>query len=135
MIRALFLLGLLIAVGSEVQAQSQRQTGFMVHQWSICPAEAVAAINQAGEVFAPILEDLKDEGMIRAWYDLRHAWGDEWNVGFVTVADSHRAWLDFWAEYLRRAREADPELVARLSGLCTMHKDNFYAIRDSRGGS
>jgi hypothetical protein len=123
----------LIIVGP-ARAQQQRQTGFMVHQWSVCPGESVAIINQAAAVYTPVLEELRSEGMIRAWYDLRHAWGDEWNVGFVTVAESHRAWLDFWGEYVRRARQADPELFAQMSTLCTMHKDNFYSVRDSRTG-
>ncbi|HSG07673.1 MAG TPA: hypothetical protein VLA36_04935 [Longimicrobiales bacterium] len=132
MTRALVFSALLLLPGAALQAQTERQTGFMAQQWSICTAEGVALINETASITTPILEALRSEGMIRAWYDVRHAWGDEWNVGFITIADSHRAWLDFWAEYWRRASAAAPEAMEAFGKHCTMHKDNFYSIRDSR---
>ncbi len=131
-----FLTALLLAPSAvAAQAQSELQTGFMVHQWMQCPQQNVAEINRLTALSVPILNQLKDEGMIRAWYDVRHAWGDEWNVGFITVADSRSAWFDFWGEYVRRVSQAHPDLMAQFTALCTIHKDNMYAIRDSRGGS
>jgi len=117
---------------SAQEAQAERQPGFMVMQWQVC--QDVAEINRISDVTGPILEALQDEGMISAWYDIRHGWGDEWNVGFVTVAASHRAWLDYWDEFVRRAREADPNLFSAFGAACTLHKDNFYSVRDSRDG-
>lgn len=124
---------LLLAVTSTtIEAQTERQTGFMVHQLLICPSSNMAEVDRLSALTAPILEELRQEGRIRAWYDLRHAWGDEWNVSIVTVADSHRAWLDFWSEYLRRVTERQPDLFPEFLSLCTLHKDNMYSIRDSR---
>jgi hypothetical protein len=111
MYRTVALMALLLSIPVGLEAQRERETGFMVHQMSVCPGQNMAEINRLNELTAPILDDLVDEGMIRVWYDVRHAWGDEWNVGMVTVADSHRDWLD-----------------------CPMHKDNMYAVRDSGDG-
>ena len=132
--RAFLLFSFLLLPGATLQAQSERQTGFMVHQLSVCPGENMAEVNRISGIIAPILDQLQQEGMIRAWYDLRHSWGDEWNVGFVSIADSHRAWLDYWAEFLRRVNQVAPGEIAQMNTLCTLHKDNFYRIRDSRGG-
>lgn len=131
--RALFpVLVLALAVSAYgIEAQAQRQTGFMVHQLSVCPGPNMARINELSAIGAPILNALRDEGMISAWYDVRHGWGDEWNVGVVTVAESHRAWLDFWSEYLRRFSAASPGVLAEFNTLCTLHKDNMYNVRNS----
>ena len=108
----------------------ERNTGFMVQQLCVASSEGVAFSNEAGNITAPILEDLREEGMISAWFELRHGWGDEWNVGTVTVAESHRAWLDFWSEFLSRVRAADPDLVAHMIASCELHKDNMYSVRN-----
>ncbi len=113
--------------------QPGRETGFMVHQMFVCSPEHVGAFNRLmDETSAPVLNDLQAKGMIRTWYFLSHAWGDEWNSGVVTIGDSHRAWLDFWAEYLKRLDAASPGWREKLAPLCTMHKDNMYTIRNGR---
>lgn len=124
---------MILIVATSVEAQQERNPGFMVHQLLVCPDSNMGEINRLSALSNPILDQLVEEGMIRAWYDLRHAWGDEWNVSYVTVADSHRAWLDYWSEYLRRISEAHPTLFEEFTALCTMHKDNMYSIRDSNG--
>ncbi|MDA1104227.1 MAG: hypothetical protein O2956_11600 [Gemmatimonadetes bacterium] len=129
--RTLFLFLAFAVSAVSLEAQADRQTGFMVHQLSVCPGPNMARINELSAVGAPILNALKEEGMIRDWYDLRHGWGDEWNVGMVTIAASHRAWLDFWAEYLRRLGAAQPGVLAEYGSLCTLHKDNMYSVRNS----
>ena len=128
--RRVFLsLALLILSSTAVQAQAERRTGFMAAQW--CVTTDMDEMNRIMEVGIPIIKQLKEEGMIRAWYDIRHLWGDEWNYGFITVTDSHRSFLDYWSEYLKRLTEADPEIISRAVAACTLHKDNFYDIRDS----
>lgn len=114
--------------------QAERNTGFLVHQLQVCPSSNMEEVNRLEALFKPIFDELVEEGMIRAWYDLRHAWGDEWNVSWVTVAESHRAWLDYWSEFLRRVNERHPTLWEELGPLCTLHKDNMYSIRDSGTG-
>lgn len=118
-----------------LQAQQQSETGFMVQQMQVCPPENQGAVNEFNDdVAAPILNDLQEEGMIRSWYFLAHAWGDEWNNVIVTVADSHREWLDFWSEYVSRLNEESPGWGEEILPLCTMHKDNMYTITDGRSG-
>jgi hypothetical protein len=131
--RSLFLFLALAISGGSLEAQAERQTGFMVHQLSVCPGPNMPRINELSAIGAPILNALRDEGMISAWYDVRHSWGDEWNVGMVTVAENHRAWLDFWAEYRRRLVAAQPGVLAEFGTLCTLHKDNMYGVRNSGG--
>ena len=113
----------------------ERNTGFMVHQLCVASPEGVATMNEMAVVSAPILNDLVEEGMISAWYDLRHAWGDEYNVGTVTVAESHRAWLDFWSEFVSRLRAEDAGAFGRVNAACVMHKDNMYSVRNMVVGS
>lgn len=132
--RRIALLGIMLLCAHPLAAQAERETGFMVHQWLICPAQHMDEVNQLTDRLVPILDQLRQEGMIRAWYDVRHAWGDEWNYGFISVVDSHRAWLDFWSEYLRRVDEAEADVFPRVLELCELHKDNLYSIRNSRGG-
>ena len=113
----------------------ERNTGFMVHQLCVASPEGVATMNEMAVVSAPILTDLVEEGMISAWYDLRHGWGDEYNVGTVTVAESHRAWLDFWSEFVSRLRAEDAGAFGRANAACVMHKDNMYSVRNMVVGS
>lgn len=127
---ALVLLALPAAVHS--QAAEERQTGFMVHQWMIC--DDVAEYNRLSAQINPIVEELRSEGMLRAWYDVRHAWGDEWNVGIISIFDSHEAFLTYWNAFLARVSERVPDAFARVGQACSMHKDNLYSIRDSRSG-
>jgi hypothetical protein len=111
-------------------AAQERNTGFMVHQLCVATSDGVAAADEMSATTSPILEALREEGMISAWFELRHGWGDEWNVGTVTVAQSHRAWLDFWSEFLNRVSAADPGLFARMNASCELHKDNMYTVRN-----
>lgn len=128
---AAFLVFAIILSTGALAAQEQRDDGFMVHQIQVCPPENQEALNEfTDEVAAPILNDLVDEGMVRSWYHLMHAWGDEWNDVIVTVVDDHRAWLDFWSEYLARLDDASPNWREELLPLCTMHRDNMYVVRN-----
>ena len=132
--RSLVLGAAVLTLPASLHAQA-RNTGFMVHQLCVATAENVAVVNELSQVTTPILDALQAEGMISAWFELRHGWGDEWNVGTVTVAESHSAWLEFWSEFLRRARQEDPQILARMNGACFMHKDNMYSVRDMSIGA
>jgi hypothetical protein len=95
MARIAMVLALLAVFTPGLQSQETRNTGFLVHQLLVCPYSNMQEVNRLDALQKPILDEMVEEGFIRAWYSLRHAWGDEWNVGAVTIADSHRAWLDF----------------------------------------
>jgi len=131
MFRAIIVVALFTVFTPTLHGQEARNTGFLVHQLLVCPYSNMGEINRLSALTKPILDELVDEKFIRAWYDLRHAWGDEWNVSVITVADNQRHWLDFWSEYLRRVREKHPTYWSDFLGLCTIHKDNMYSVRDS----
>lgn len=136
MVRVTIALVLLAVLTPQLHGQqAERNTGFLVHQLQVCPYNDMEEVNQLNALLKPIFDELVEEEMIRAWYDLRHAWGDEWNVSLVTVAESHRAWLDYWSEFLRRVNDRHPTLFDELFTFCTIHKDNMYSVRDSGGDS
>lgn len=114
-----------------IAQQPTQNTGFMVHQLAVVPPENMEELNRIEALAAPVLNELRQDGMIRDWYSVRHAWGDEWNFGWITIAANHRAWLDFWDEFLRRFTERNPGEIDRLGSLFSLHKDNMYSVRDS----
>ena len=46
----------------------------------------------------PVWNQLVDEGMIISYSMMTHAWGDEWNLNYMIVTESHEAFLKAWAE-------------------------------------
>lgn len=86
------------------------------------------------EVFAPILNKLVDEGMLSAWGQLNHAWGDEWNLNLWYSAKDMASFNKFWGEYVKRVRENHPEAFGEVTKLFEAHKDNIYSIVQSYSG-
>jgi hypothetical protein len=126
---------LALIAGSIADAQESPQPGTVVFSQNICPYENITSINAiADSVFTPILDELLNEGRILGWGILTHAWGDEWNWNVYYTVESHRAFLDFWAEYIARLNARHPGLLQRFAPLCTEHKDNIYSVRVSRPG-
>jgi hypothetical protein len=131
---------LLVALGLMLPAtivvarqQQQDRTGFVVTQLQICAPENQAAIDRFNDgVMAPIMEELKAEGMIRSWAHLVHSWGDEWNNVNITVVDNHATWVSAWAEVMRRLNVRSPTWIEEVLPLCSLHKDNMYSMRNSR---
>jgi hypothetical protein len=82
-------------------------------------------------VFAPILNELVDEGFIISWGQFNHAWGDEWNVNlFYTVKDM-TSFEKFWDEYVDRGGKRHPRAFAETTQYFKAHKDNIYVLRNA----
>jgi hypothetical protein len=80
-------------------------------------------------VFTPTLNAFVDEGKLIDWGVLVHEWGDEWNWNIYYTAESHAAFVDFWAEYVDRLDQQHPGWFDRFGTLCAEHRDNIYTIR------
>ena len=77
------------------------------------------------EKFAPILNNLVDEGKLESWGLFNHTWGDEWNMNVWYVAKDMMAFEIFWDEYIKRI---SADAWKELRGYILEHKDNIYTI-------
>ncbi|UCC84569.1 MAG: hypothetical protein JSW46_06480 [Gemmatimonadota bacterium] len=126
------LLGLVTAspLAAQEEEEEAPQPGTLVFSQNKCPYENFPEINAATDsVFAPVLDELLAEGKLLGWGILTHSWGDEWNWNIWYSVESHRAFLDFWSEYIQRLNESYPGWYQQFVGLCTDHKDNIYSVR------
>lgn len=80
-------------------------------------------------VFAPILKQLVDEGMIYSFGQFEHYWGDEWNLNFWYTAKDMASFDKFWEEYVSRVNKKHPGAFGATVKYFQAHKDNIYTIR------
>jgi len=112
--------------------KSPQPRSFVMNQFKV-PYKNVARFNVLQDsIFAPVLDEFVKEGKLQGWGVLTHAWGDEWNYNWYYVTENHKAFLDFWGEYVGRVNERFPGMYSEIEGLFTDHKDNFYTIRTMR---
>ena len=91
----------------------------------------VAMVNQmADSIFAPILIELVDEGMLYSFGSFNHNWGDEWNVNYWYTAKDMASFDKFWDEYVRRVNTRHPGAWAETVKYFHAHKDNIYTVRN-----
>ena len=115
------------------ETQKSPKPGFFVFSQNKVSDENIVKMNVVFDsIAAPILNDLVKEGKLLGWGQLMHAWGDEWNYNWYFVTQNHRAFLDFWSEYIKRLNKQFPGWGEKMSGLLTEHKDNMYSIRSIR---
>ena len=118
---------------SAVAQEADPQPGMVVFHQNIVDLADVPKLNAIQDsLITPILNELVDEGILMGWGQLMHSWGDEWNYNFYFTVENHRAFLDFWSEYIRRVGERDPGWFAKIAPLIRAHKDNMYSIRTMR---
>ncbi|NIN69485.1 MAG: hypothetical protein GTO63_33335 [Anaerolineae bacterium] len=127
--------GLLVGLvsPSSLAAQEEEEApwpGTVVFSQNKCPSPNMPKIDAAlDSIFAPVLDELVEEGMLVNWGILTHSWGDEWNWNVYYGVENHRAFLDFWSEYIGRLNERHPGWWQQVWDLCTDHKDNIYTHR------
>jgi len=80
-------------------------------------------------VFAPILNELVNEGFLNSWGQFTHAWGDEWNLNFWYIVKDMTSFDKFWDEYVTRVNKKNPGSFANTTKYFQAHKDNIYSIR------
>ena len=110
-----------------VAAQDGPLPGTVVLSFNKCDLDQVGYLARLTDsAVVPIAQELVNEGMIFNYGLMTHNWGDEWNVVYYYVAESHRAFLDFWSEFVSRIQQRHPDLFGEFQERCSEHKDNIY---------
>lgn len=94
--------------------------------------------DQYAEFQLPVQEALIAEGQLRGAGSFAHAWADEWNVGFYSVAEDIPTFIGAWNETNERVGQAveaagSPENV--IADACPVHKDAMYTLGPRTGMS
>ena len=107
------------------------QNGFvMLNQNKVEFANQNKAFKLVDNYFSPVWNDLVNEGKIYSYQVMTHLWGDEWNLNYMIVAESHEKFLQAWSEGFRRIRSSmPPEKWDELFEYTIEHKDNLYKLR------
>jgi len=116
--------------GGKSLAQNNEQP-LLIVSFNMVPLADVGKVNKmADSVFAPILKELVDEGMIYSFGNFSHSWGDEWNVNYWYTAKDMASFDKFWDEYVGRVGKRNPDAWAATVKYFQAHKDNIYTIRN-----
>ena len=111
-------------------AQNNEQP-LLIVSFNMVPMADVGKVNKmADSVFAPILRELVDEGMIYSFGNFSHNWGDEWNVNTWYTAKDMSSFDKFWDEYVSRIGKRHPGAWSSTVKYFQAHKDNIYTIRN-----
>ncbi len=112
-------------------ASSASRGVFLIEYWR-CPAEHIGGLNQYQDsIWAPIFDELVDEGNFLAWGSLAPTTEEEWNwLGYwhaETEEAMDAAWTDFHARLQARFPD-DP----RPTRFCHDLKSVRYQVRRGR---
>ena len=114
-------------------AEGEEPARFIMSNQSMVNQADLGTINALMDsVSMPVLDAMLDEGLIDSWGDLRHAWGDEWNVIWYMSAKNHAAFVNAWNELIRRLSEAHPGAFREMGQYVQAHRDNLYYIQYAR---
>jgi hypothetical protein len=120
----------LVALMASGYAVAQAQT--LVLQQNKCDFGQVGEIRAfVDSAFVPITQELVDEGMILGFAPAFHAWGDEWNVVYLYMAESIPAFLSAFGEAVSRMTERYPEAMTMFQDWCSEHKDSFLSLGET----
>lgn len=115
---------------SENNFSQNNEQPLLIVSFNMVSMGDVAKVNKmADSVFAPILRELVDEGMIYSFGSFNHNWGDEWNVNYWYTAKDMGSFDKFWDEYVSRIGKRHPGAWASTVKHFQAHKDNIYTIR------
>lgn len=116
---------------SESNFAQNNEQPILVVSFNMVSMGDVAKVNKmADSVFAPILRELVDEGMIYSFGNFSHSWGDEWNVNTWYTAKDMASFDKFWDEFVSRISKRHPGAWASTVKYFQAHKDNIYTIRN-----
>ncbi len=105
------------------------QPGLIVLSQNICPYENVPKLRaMLDSLFAPVLDELVEDGRLLGWALLSNWWGDDWNWNISYTAESHDAFLTFWNAYVNQLSARSPGWNEEVVALCSEHKDMFYTV-------
>lgn len=100
----------LIALASiSLQAQEVRQPAFVYEAYFRIEYADLEAWNQRyWDYSVPVLEGLREEGIIEGWDQYHHHTGGEYNIRFAVRTYDWNSISEFWAQYLERVEAAMP---------------------------
>ncbi len=132
----ILVLTFLIAVNISFAQEEEEvpKPGWLVFSQNMVNGVNMDKVNALTDSIMPIMKELIDEGKLLGWGQLDHAWGDEWNVNFYYITESHTAFIEFWNEFIKRASERHPGLYKEWAPLIKAHKDNMYSVRHMISG-
>ncbi|MFQ5747498.1 MAG: hypothetical protein ACE5HF_09820 [Gemmatimonadota bacterium] len=86
-------------------------------------------VAELDSISKPVYQALVDEGKLLSWGTYIHAWADEYNVNFYSVATDIPSFLAAWQEGNERiAASVGEEFESALNRYCGGHKDAFYVL-------
>ena len=122
---------LIFIVVSGTANGQDNQNPLLIVSFNKVPLVDVGTVNRMGDsLFAPILKELVDEGMLLSFGSFNHNWGDEWNVNYWYTAKDMASFDKFWDEYVSRVAERHPNAWGATVKYFQAHKDNIYTIRN-----
>ena len=114
-------------------AEGEEPPRFLMSNQSMINQADVGTINALMDsISVPILDAMLEEKLIYSWGDLRHGWGDEWNVSWYITTKDHASFVTAWGELIRRVSEAHPGAFQEMGQYVQAHKDNLYYIQYAR---
>lgn len=121
-----------LAVLAPCLARAQEQ-GPPVHVYEAFHRVAFSDLEEWNRIYyehlVPILEDLRDEGVIEGWGQWQHHTGGEYNVRFVVRTWDWASLGTFWGEYLSRAEATVPASGwDAVLGMIQAHEDEIWNI-------
>ena len=125
-------IALFLSIGglaTPAQAQEMEDDGqdFFVLSENKVPFNQMGTINAIMDTTSSvILDQMVEEGLLKDWGVLRHAWGNEWNLNIYYVTESHEAFVTFWDEYVSRMQEQHPAALEKILSMTDAHRDNMY---------
>lgn len=123
------LLGLLFATVTYAQDGNRPEPVFLVVNQNQVAMTDMGALNSMWfDKAVPVLDKMKEEGLVLDFGLFTHAWGDEWNFNFFFITKSHEDFVKAWDEYIKRMREKHPDSLTEWVSKIKAHKDNMYSL-------
>ena len=122
---------LTLSVSSGIAQDVEFERSFVMLNQNQCD-DMAGVLDIVRTTTGPVLDELKEEGLIDNWGLLTHAWGDEWNFNWFMVTENHAGFLTAWSELISRVNERDPDWFEKFDPMCREHKDNLYTLRTSQ---
>ncbi|HSR18768.1 MAG TPA: hypothetical protein VLM39_11815 [Ignavibacteriaceae bacterium] len=126
----LLIIAMLLFIAENNFAQNNEQPILVVSFNMVSMADVGKVNKMSDSVFAPILKELVDEGMIYSFGNFSHSWGDEWNVNYWYTAKDMTSFDKFWDEFVSRTSKRHPDAWSSTVKYFQAHKDNIYTIRN-----
>jgi hypothetical protein len=127
----LLLVLLTLSISSGLAQDVEFERSFLMFNQNQCD-DMAGVMDLVRTTTGPVLNELRDEGLIDRWGVLTHAWGDEWNFNWYIGTENHASFVVAWSELVSRLNARDPEWFEKFDPMCREHKDNFYTLRTSQ---